>query len=64
MRIRTPIENRNGSLIGEMTIEEDGTFSGRFDPSTPIKDVLGGLASVGMVHGLILVPKMIPVEQE
>lgn len=64
MKIRMPIENKNGNLIGELTLEEDGSFSGKFRPNSAIADVLGALSKGGFVNGLIIRPKYVPVWEE
>lgn len=43
-----------------MVIREDGTFDGRFNPDSKIRDVLVEFAREGMVNALILKPKLIP----
>lgn len=63
MRIRIPLENKDEHIIGEMTIRENGIFTGRFRPDSAITDVIGKLAEAGFVNALILTPKLIPAER-
>lgn len=54
-----PIKDQEGRKIGQVKIQEDGTFSGKLD-SGSFQDAFGAMARLGLSDGIMMFPKLLP----